>query len=131
MEEAEIGTWQVEQSCHHGQGDGTWWCLEPTHLTKCLTDHLPKASCRSPPKKPHAIYCPLPRGGQLGPRGPKPLPSVENHANAGKSQAPARISTDKPSSRSAVAMERERAAEAMLTLTKAHLSSDANSDDQA
>ena len=111
-----MGTWQVEQSCHHGQGDGTWWCLEPTHLTKCLTDHLPKASCRSPPKKPHGTYCPLQRGGQPGKR-------------AGKSQDHARISD--ACAAAAVAMERERAAEAMLTLTRAHLSSDANSDDQA
>ena len=124
MEEAEIGTWQVEQSCHHGQGDGTWWCLEPTHLTKCLTDHLPKASCRSSPEKPHATYCPLQRGGQPGKRLKR---RVENHA--GKSQAHAGISSR--SAVAAVAMQRERAAIAMLTLTTAHLSSDANSEEQA
>ena len=82
MEIADMGTWQVQQNCC--QGDGTWWCFEPTHLSKCLKDHLPRADLRhSAPDEPHALYRPLRRGGQ--PRKRRPRSSAENRA--GKSQA--------------------------------------------
>lgn len=78
---ADMGTWQVQQDCC--QGDGTWWCFEPSHLSKCAKDHLPKSGQRhGMPEEPHAIYRPLQRGGQPGKRKPRRVTDV---GRAGKS----------------------------------------------
>ena len=64
---ADMGTWQVQQDCC--QSDGSWWCFEPTHLSKCPKDHLSKSYHRHDmPGEPDAIYRPMRRGGQPGKR---------------------------------------------------------------
>lgn len=50
----DIGTWQVEQSCCHN--DTEWWCFEPSHLQRCVKDHVrPGIVKRGIPGPPHAI----------------------------------------------------------------------------
>ena len=117
IEIADMGTLQVQQNCC--QGDGTWWCFEPTHLSKCIKDHLPKAGLRhSVPHEPHATYRPLRRGGQPGKR--RPRHSAENRA--GKSQA--YLGT------SSCSLQRLAVAAGASNSSPVYSSSDAISDDQ-
>ena len=91
-----MGTWQVQQDCC--QGDGTWWCFEPSHLSKCPKDHLPKSGQRhSMPEEPHVIYRPLQRGGQPGKRKPRRVTHDAGPPRAGKaSRAPFGSGTPTP-----------------------------------
>jgi len=51
----DMGTWQVRQTCLHG--DNTWWCFEPTHLTRCARDHVSASLIKHPiPGPPDAVY---------------------------------------------------------------------------
>ena len=92
---ADMGTWQVQQDCC--QSDGSWWCFEPTHLSKCPQGHPAKSNVRHDmPGEPDAIYRPMKRGGQPGKRAhsknskilrPHPVPGKPSSTPSGSPEA--------------------------------------------
>ena len=55
LDVTQMGTWQVRQTCLHT--NGSWWCFEPTHLERCVHDHIRTPVPKHPiPRDADAVY---------------------------------------------------------------------------